>query len=102
MRTSPFLRELMENFMRIGGRQRDEGGAGIDFDELGVSEVVELLDQANMEAVVRDFGRQKRDEDPVIHFYEHFLTEYDKQEKVKPRGLLYAEAGGFLHRALGG
>lgn len=88
MRTSPFLRELMENFIRIGGRRKDGKGPGIDFDELGVSEVVDLLDEANMEAVVRDFGRQKRDEDPVIHFYEHFLAEYDKQEKVS-RGVFY-------------
>jgi hypothetical protein len=27
-----------------------------------------------MEAVVRDFGNRNRDEDPVIHFYELFLT----------------------------
>lgn len=88
MRTSPFLRELMESFISLGGRKRGKGGAGIDFDELGVSEVIELLDKANMEAVVVDFGRQKQGEDPVIHFYEHFLTEYDKQEKIS-RGVFY-------------
>lgn len=88
MRTSPFLRELMESFIKLGGRKRTEGGAGLDFDELGVSEVVELLDEANMEAVVADFGRRKQGEDPVIHFYEDFLTEYDKQEKVS-RGVFY-------------
>ena len=88
MRTSPFLRELMESFISLGGRKRAKGGAGLDFDELGVSEVIELLDKANMEAVVADFGRQKQGEDPVIHFYEHFLTEYDKQEKIS-RGVFY-------------
>lgn len=88
MRTSPFLRELMEEFIRVGGRRRGKGGAGIDFDELGVSEVVELLDDANMEAVVRDFGRQNQQEDPVIHFYEDFLSEYDKKERVS-RGVFY-------------
>lgn len=88
MRTSPFLRELMESFISLGGRKRTEGGAGIDFDELGVSEVVELLDEASMEAVVADFGRRKQGEDPVIHFYEDFLTEYDKDEKVG-RGVFY-------------
>ena len=45
---------------------------------LGISEVVELLDQAKMEDVVRDFGDQNPQEDPVIHFYEHFLAAYDK------------------------
>ena len=42
------------------------GAEGIDFDELGVAEVVELLDNANMEAVVRDFGDRNPREDPVL------------------------------------
>ena len=88
MRTNPFLRELMETFLRVGGRRGKAGGPGIDFDELGVSEVVELLDQANMEAVVRDFGDRNPQEDPVIHFYEHFLAAYDKKQKVS-RGVFY-------------
>ena len=88
MRTNPFLRELMETFLRVGGRHGKAGGQGIDFDEVGISEVVELLDQANMEAVVRDFGDQNPQEDPVIHFYEHFLAAYDKKQKVS-RGVFY-------------
>lgn len=40
MRTNPFLRELMETFLKVGGRRGKAGGPGIDFDELGVSEVV--------------------------------------------------------------
>ena len=88
MRTNPFLKELMETFLREGGRRGKAGGLGIDFDELSVSEVVELLDQANMEAVVRDFGDRNPQEDPVIHFYEHFLAAYDKKQKVS-RGVFY-------------
>ena len=88
MRTNPFLRELMQTFLRVGGRRGKAGGPGIDFDELGVSEVVELLDQANLEAVVRDFGDRNPQEDPVIHFYEHFLAAYDKKQKVS-RGVFY-------------
>ena len=88
MRTNPFLRELMETFLRVGGRRGKAGGPGIDFDELGVSDVVEFLDQANMEAVVRDFGDRNPQEDPVIHFYEHFLAAYDKKQKVS-RGVFY-------------
>ena len=87
--TNPFLKELMETFLHLGGRKRKErGGDGIDFDELGVSEVVELLDAANMEAVVRDFGDRNRDEDPVIHFYELFLKEYDAKKRMQ-RGVFY-------------
>ena len=88
MRTNPFLREMMETFLRVGGRRGKAGGSGIDFDELGVSEVVELLDRANMEEVVRDFGDRNPQEDPVIHFYEHFLAAYDKKQKVS-RGVFY-------------
>ena len=88
MRTNPFLKELMETFLHVGGRRGKADGLGIDFDELGVSEVVELLDLANMEAVVRDFGDRNPREDPVIHFYEHFLAAYDKKQKVS-RGVFY-------------
>ena len=97
MRTNPLLRELMSTFLQVSG-QRD--AVEIDFDELGVAEVVELLDNANMEAVVRDFGDRNPREDPVIHFYESFLTQYDKQKKVE-RGVFYTpRPGGLLHRSL--
>ena len=90
MGTNPFLKELMQTFLRVGGRRGKAGGPGIDFDELGVSEVVELLDDPNtkIEAVVRDFGDRNPKEDPVIHFYEHFLAAYDKKQKVS-RGVFY-------------
>ena len=78
----------METFLHVGGRKRKAGGPGIDFDELGVSEVVELLDDANMEAVVRDFGDRNPQEDPVIHFYELFLKEYDAKKRMQ-RGVFY-------------
>ena len=87
MQTNPFLKELMESFIHVGGR-KSEKGVGLDFDELGVSEVIELLDNANMEAVVRDFGRNNQQEDPVIHFFEGFLREYDSTIR-KDRGVFY-------------
>ena len=88
MRTNPFLRKLMETFLRVGGRRGKAGGPGIDFDELGVAEVVELLDNAKMDAVVRDFGDRNPREDPVIHFYELFLKEYDAEKRMQ-RGVFY-------------
>ena len=88
MQTNPFLKDLMETFLHVGGRRGRVGGPGIDFDELGVSEVVELLDRAKMEAVILDFGDRNPQEDPVIHFYEHFLAAYDKKQKVG-RGVFY-------------
>ena len=88
MRTSPFLRELMQTFLKVGGRMSKSDSAGIDFDELGVADVMELLDAANMEAVLRDFGDRNRQEDPVIHFFEGFLQAYDRRIR-KDRGVFY-------------
>lgn len=77
--TNPFLRELLEQMM-------DQ--QSLDLDELGVTELTDLLGKVNMEAILQDFGRQKRGEDPVIHFYETFMRAYDPQQKTK-RGEFY-------------
>ncbi|NQE44492.1 hypothetical protein C5S31_00535, partial [ANME-1 cluster archaeon GoMg2] len=73
-----------EECTRIGGTQRD----CLDLEELGVTELVKMLKEVNIEAILQDFGRQKKGEDPVIHFYEDFLREYDPKQKVK-RGIFY-------------
>ncbi|MBA3712182.1 MAG: DNA methyltransferase [Pyrinomonadaceae bacterium] len=86
--TNPFLKELLGTFIKIGGRDRGKNVAAIDFDELGINEVVELLRRANMEAVLRDFGNRNPTEDPVIHFYELFLKEYNPVKRMK-RGVFY-------------
>jgi hypothetical protein len=79
-KTNPFLKEMLTTFLRLGGRR-----GGIDFDELGIQDVVELLrgDETDLPAILRDFGNRTRSEDPVIHFYEHFLSAYNKQLKVQ-------------------
>jgi len=81
--TNPFLKDMLETFLTIGGRK-----GKIDFDELGINEVVQLLRDANMEAVLRDFGDRNPQEDPVIHFYELFLKEYDSEMRIN-RGVFY-------------
>jgi predicted helicase len=81
--TNPFLRDLLSTFLTVGGRK-----GKIDFDELGINEVVQALRDANMEAVLRDFGDKNPQEDPVIHFYELFLKEYDPEKRMK-RGVFY-------------
>jgi len=89
--TNPFLKEMMETFLSVGGRKwNDRRGrlTGIDFDELGVNDVVDTLRDANMEAVLRDFGNRNPQEDPVIHFYELFLKEYDAKKRMQ-RGVFY-------------
>ena len=85
--TNPFLKDLMETFLNVGGR-RFSDGIGLDFDELGINEVVDLLDNSNMEAVLRDFGDRNQKEDPVMHFFEGFLNEYDSKIR-KDRGVFY-------------
>jgi hypothetical protein len=84
-KTNPFLKELFANFLAIGGRGKRQS---LDFDELGVRDVVDMLNAANMEAVLRDFGDRNPKEDPVIHFYELFLKEYDPQKRMQ-RGVFY-------------
>ncbi|UES36825.1 type ISP restriction/modification enzyme [Roseibium aggregatum] len=84
-RTNPFLKELFGSFLKIGGRDKR---TGLDFDELGIRDVVEVLNDADMEAVLRDFGDRNPKEDPVIHFYELFLKEYDPQKRMQ-RGVFY-------------
>jgi len=81
--TNPFLKDMLETFLRIGGRK-----GKIDFDELGVNEVVQLLRDADMEAVLLDFDDRNPLEDPVIHFYELFLKEYDAKKRMQ-RGVFY-------------
>jgi predicted helicase len=81
--TNPFLKELLSTFLTIGGKK-----GKIDFDELGINDVVQILRDANMEAIKRDFDDKNPEHDPVIHFYEDFLKQYDAEKKVK-RGVFY-------------
>ena len=72
LQTHPFLKELME----------------VDCAALDVSQVVDRLNQVDVAAVIRDFGVRNPQEDPAIHFYEYFLTAYNKTQKVR-RGVFY-------------
>jgi predicted helicase len=84
-RTNPFLKELFANFLKLGGRDKR---SGLDFDELGARDVIDMLNRAKMDAVLRDFGDRNPREDPVIHFYELFLKEYDPEKRMQ-RGVFY-------------
>jgi hypothetical protein len=88
--TNPFLREMLPIFLHAGGRKGKADKGGIDFDELGIQDVVELLrsDDTDLQAVLRDFGNKTQSEDPVVYFYEHFLTAYDKALRMQ-RGVFY-------------
>ena len=78
-RTNPFLRKMF-NYI-----------AGADLDERivwAVDDLTELLHHTDMEAILKDFGRHTRQEDPVVHFYESFLAAYDPRMR-EARGVYY-------------
>ncbi|MDQ3707395.1 MAG: DNA methyltransferase [Chloroflexota bacterium] len=79
-RTNPFLRDF---FAQISGIQMDdEPYAGF------VDDLAALLAHTDMNAVLADFGRRTRQEDPVVHFYETFLAAYDPKLR-ESRGVYY-------------
>jgi hypothetical protein len=81
--TNPFLKDLLQHFLTSAGMK-----GLFDVDEVGINDVVELLNRANAQAIRNDFGKKTDGEDPVIHFYEHFLGAYNKKLKVE-RGVFY-------------
>ena len=85
--TNPFLRKLLREGL---DSQKGNVKKSIPFDELELYTIIDLLDNTDIEAIVNEFNRQTRMgyEDPVIHFYEDFLTEYDKETKID-RGVFY-------------
>lgn len=79
-RTNPFLRRL---FGTIAGPDLDdEPFAGF------VDDLAQLLAVTDMEAVLADFGKHTRQEDPIVHFYETFLAQYDPKMR-ELRGVYY-------------
>ena len=82
--TNPFLKSLMKECL---GSQNN---TKLSFDELEIGNVVDLLLHTKTDSIIEDFNRQTGGgrEDPVIHFYEEFLTAYDKNQKVQ-RGVFY-------------
>jgi predicted helicase len=78
-RTNVFLQKLFYEF------------AGPDMPHTiswAVDEIVELLKKANMRSILKDFGKQNGKKDPVIHFYETFLQQYDARIRDE-RGVYY-------------
>lgn len=78
-KTNPFLRRM---FNHIAGPDLDDRIAW------AVDDLANLLSHADMTAVLGQFGRRTRQEDPVVHFYETFLAEYDPTVR-ETRGVYY-------------
>ena len=77
--TTPFLSNVFE---QIAGPRIDPHIAWI------VDDLALLLERADMEQVLTDFGQRTRKEDPVVHFYEDFLEAYDPALR-EVRGVYY-------------
>ena len=78
-KTNPFLRKL---FQRIAALDLDDRVAWI------ADDAAQLLGKAQMAGILADFGQRAGKEDPVVHFYETFLAEYDPAVR-EIRGVYY-------------
>lgn len=72
---NPFLDAIYARF-------RDDGDGVIDVDELGLGDLAEVLAATNVNEVLADFGSEDRTEDPVVYFYEEFLSQYDPRQRI--------------------
>ena len=81
MRTNPFLKELMETFLNVGGRHgRRPGGRA----STSTSSACPRSWSCSTTPTWRPSSATSatnRQEDPVIHFYELFLKEYDERSE---------------------
>ena len=91
-KTNPFLRKL---FGYIAGPDIDDRIKWI------VDSLVEIFLACNVEEILKNYGKATKMEDPIIHFYETFLSEYDPKLR-KARGVWYTPAPvvNFIVRAV--
>lgn len=69
-RTNPFLRQM---FQYIAGYDLDERVAWI------VDDLAEAFRASDINKVMAGYGKRTRQTDPMIHFYEDFLSAYDQR-----------------------
>ena len=78
-KTNPFLRKLFSHV------------AGVDIDErikTTVDNLAEVFKATDVSAILQNFGKTTQTQDPIIHFYETFLAEYNPKLR-KQRGVWY-------------
>ncbi|MCG8808778.1 N-6 DNA methylase [Tenacibaculum finnmarkense] len=78
-KSNPFLRKL---FQDIAGFDLDDRIAWI------VDELVQIFLASDVADIMKNFGKSTKQEDPVVHFYETFLGEYNPALR-KARGVWY-------------
>ncbi|MYA27715.1 MAG: N-6 DNA methylase [Acidimicrobiales bacterium] len=77
--SNPFLEAFFEQI-------HDEASV-LDLAGSGLDQLIADLRASNVEAILDQFGTTAKGGDPVIHFYEEFLTSYDRKMR--------ADAGAF-------
>ena len=78
-KSNPFLRKL---FQYIAGYDLDDRIKWV------VDDLVQIFLACNVEEMLKNYGKSTKMEDPIIHFYEDFLSEYDPKLR-KARGVWY-------------
>ncbi|MGL4630480.1 MAG: Eco57I restriction-modification methylase domain-containing protein, partial [Leadbetterella sp.] len=91
-KSNPFLRKL---FGYIAGPDIDDRIKWI------VDSLVDIFLACNVAEILKNYGKSTKMEDPIIHFYETFLSEYDPKLR-KARGVWYTPAPvvNFIVRAV--
>ena len=56
--------------------------------EVVVDDIAAVLNGADVQAILEQYYRQGRGDDPILHFYETFLAEYDPETRER-RGVYY-------------
>lgn len=91
-KSNPFLRKLFQYI------------SGFDIDtriEWIVNDLADIFRATDVRAILNNFGKATQMTDPIIHFYENFLAEYDPKLR-KARGVWYTPAPvvNFIVRAV--
>ena len=73
-KTNPFLRQI---FQQLAGYDINDSIAWI------VDDLVNVFTSVNVEKLRKNFSKEQLHHDPMIHFYEYFLNEYDPESKKK-------------------
>jgi predicted helicase len=91
-KTNPFLRQIFNN---LAGNDLDDRIAWV------VDDLVTVFKATNLQKIMASYSRDKLHHDPMIHFYEDFLSEYNPKLR-KSKGVWYTPQPvvGFIVRAV--
>ena len=91
-KTNPFLRQIFNN---LAGNDLDERIAWV------VDDLAMVFQATNLKEIMASYVKDKLHNDPMIHFYEDFLAEYNPKLR-KSKGVWYTPQSvvGFIVRAV--